>query len=924
LLLCGVLLCVVGGCVVPCVGFGFGVAPGSFRVVSGSDVAGAHADLTTSFGFVEDGAGGVGALLRDAEVVLPVGFAGYPPDVKTCDPVQLEFEECPADSQIGVLEFVLREIPGFDDTYRYPVYNMVPPPGETAVFGVVVHKLLSANIVLSVGADYRVRASVTNVISGYELLRQSLTVWGVPAEQVHDAERGNEYHCLKFGEHASLSCVGGGVVADENAVPFLVNPTECTSGPLTAELVGVTSWEGEEAKSVSTDVGPFVGCEALKFAPTIGVAPEETQATLPSGYEIVLRVPQTEGAEGLGSADLRDSVIRMPSGVVLSPSAATGLEACTEAEIGLESSAPVGCPAGSKVGVVSLVTPALTGELKGFLYLGGPVSGAITGPPFTVYLTLAGHGVLIKIKGQVVPNPVTGQLVTTFDRNPELPFSELRVQLNGGSRATVANPSVCGSYSAESVLTPWSSPFEGDAEPGSPPFEITGCGGPRFAPSFVGGTTSNQAGGFSPLSVTFSREDAEEDLGGITVTTPPGLSGSLAHIPLCEEPQAAAGTCSEASRIGEVTAGAGPGPEPFFIKGGKVFLTGPYAGAPFGLSIDIPEKAGPFDFGSGACDCEVVRASVSVDPHTAQLTVIDRSLPTMKDGIPFQVKKVNVLVNRPEFVFNPTSCEPMSVQGSLSSTQGATSVASSHFQATNCAALAFEPGFKVSTSGKTSRLDGASLDTRLSYPSKPQGSEANIARVKVELPKRLPSRLTTLQKACPAAVFEANPASCPAASTVGIAKAVTPILPVPLTGPAIFVSHGGEAFPSLIMVLQGYGVTVDLVGTTFISKAGITSSTFKTVPDVPVGTFELYLPEGRNSALAANGDLCTGKQLVMPTEFVAQDGAVIDQSTKLTVTGCTKTKKKTTKKIAKRKTAKKSAVKAARKSASDAAMRRGA
>jgi hypothetical protein len=275
-----------------------------------------------------------------------------------------------------------------------------------------------------------------------------------------------------------------------------------------------------------------------------------------------------------------------------------------------------------------------------------------------------------------------------------------------------------------------------------------------------------------------------------------------------------------------------------------------------------------------------------VDPHTAQLTVSNGALPTMKDGIPFQVKSVDVDINRPEFVFNPTSCDPMSVTGTLSSTQGASASVSSHFQATNCAALSFKPTFKVSTSGKTSRANGASLTAKLSFPKAPQGTQADIARVKVELPKQLPSRLKTLQKACTAATFEANPANCPAASVVGHAKAVTPILPVPLEGPAYFVSHGGEAFPSLIVVLQGYGVTVDLVGTTFISKHGITSSTFKTVPDVPVGSFELTLPEGPHSALAAPHDLCKVGKFAMPTEFIAQDNAVIRRGTPITVAGC--------------------------------------
>jgi hypothetical protein len=833
----------------------------------------------------------VGALLRNVEVELPLGFAGYPPAVKTCSPVQLQLEECPADSQIGTIELEFRVAPEFYNTIVYPVYNMVPPPGETAVYGLVVKQQISADIVGSVGPNYRVRGTVTNAFTFTELVRQSLKLWGVPADPSHDAERGNGYHCEQAtfeGKKLPRRCSGGGVVPNENPVAFLVNPTHCTTEPLEANLK-IESWGAPDPAYATAKVGPYTGCESLKFAPTISVEPEQSQATLPTGYEILLRVPQTQGAESLATADLRDSVIRLPAGVVLSPAAANGLVACTEAQVGIGLEGPAECPNASKIGEVSLVTPALTGELKGFLYLGGPASGPITEPPYTVYLTLEGHGVQLKIRGTAVPNPVTGQLTTTFDDNPELPFSELRVQLNGGSRSTVANPSVCGLYSAESDLTPWSAPFGTDALPSSLPFEVTGCQAPRFQPSVSAGTTSNQAGGYSPLSVTFSRQDTDEDLAGITVTAPPGLSGNLSHVPLCSEPQAALGTCPEASQIGEVTAGVGPGPEPLFVKGGKVYLTGPYHGAPFGLSVAISEKAGPFDLGTGPCDCEVVRATVNVDPHTAQLTVSNTALPTIKDGIPFQVKTVNVTINRPDFVFNPTSCEPMNLTGTLSSTQGMSAPFARHFQATNCAALAFKPTFKVSTSGKTSRANGASLTVKLAFPSTPQGTEANIARVKVELPKQLPSRLKTLQKACVAATFEADPANCPPASIVGHAKAVTPILPVPLEGPAYFVSHGGEAFPSLIIVLQGYGVTVDLVGTTFISKHGITSSTFKTVPDVPVGTFELTLPEGPYSALAVGGNrnLCTGK-LAMPTEFVAQNGATIHQSTPIKVTGCPK------------------------------------
>jgi len=293
----------------------------------------------------------------------------------------------------------------------------------------------------------------------------------------------------------------------------------------------------------------------------------------------------------------------------------------------------------------------------------------------------------------------------------------------------------------------------------------------------------------------------------------------------------------------------------------------------------------------------VVRARIEVNPTDSTLTVTSDPLPQIVFGVPLRLQRVTVNIDRPGFMFNPTNCKAQQVAATISGTQNAIASVSSPFAAAGCKSLEFKPKFTVSTSGKTSKANGASLDAKVSYPAGAQGQEANIASVKVDLPKQLPSRLTTLQKACTAAQFEANAAGCPAASIVGIAKANTPLLPVGLEGPVYFVSHGGEAFPSLIVVLQGDGVRVDLTGTTFISKAGITSSTFKTVPDVPVNTFELYLPEGKYSALAANGDLCTSK-LTMPTEFVAQNGAAIKQSTKIAVTGCPKAKKakKTTKK----------------------------
>jgi hypothetical protein len=403
--------------------------------------------------------------------------------------------------------------------------------------------------------------------------------------------------------------------------------------------------------------------------------------------------------------------------------------------------------------------------------------------------------------------------------------------------------------------------------------------------------TSNQAGGYSPFVVTFARQDSEQDLGGIQVKTPPGLLGSIAHVPLCPEPQAAQGTCGAESEIGEVTTAVGPGPDPFSVTGGRAYLTGPYKGAPFGLSVVVPAEGGPFKLaGTNGLGDVVVRAAIDVDPRTSALTITSEPLPQILEGVPLQVRSVSVEVNRPGFMFNPTSCTPNTISATLQGSEGTSTTDSVPFQATDCASLAFAPKFSVSTSGETSKADGASLDVKLTYPSLPPGTQANLAMGKFDLPKQLPSRLTTLQQACPAATFEANPASCPTNSVIGIAKATTPLLPVTLSGPAYFVSYGGAKFPELIIVLQGDGVRVDLHGETFISKAGITSSTFRAIPDVPVGTFELYLPEGHYSALAANGNLCT-TNLTMPTAFTAQNGTQLKQTTKIAVTDCPKAKK---------------------------------
>jgi hypothetical protein len=842
--------------------------------------------------------------VKDVIVDLPPGFVGNTQVAEKCDESELEagssgLPPCPPNSVVGMIQ--LDGSGAFTSSADgkhgvSPIYNMVPEHGYPAEFG---FNYLSHAIVLYATAvptpqGYVLRVSSPGITRGVAAVSgASLTFWGVPAESSHDPYRITA--STPEGSSSAISPLG-----------FLTNPVNCSAGPLTATAMSDT-WQNPGSylpdgspnlsdpawRVESTVVYPSIaGCDLLQFEPSLALAPTTTQADEPSGLNVDIGVPQaSQRPPNLTTPELKNVSVTFPAGFSLSPSAADGLRACSYEQIGFGSNTRGSCPDASVLGSVEVVTPLLATPLQGQLLLGPPGcdpcsnADAADGNMFRLFIELQGSGVVVKLPGTAYVNTSTGQVTSTFLNNPQLPFSDLRLQLKSGLRAPLATPQSCGTFTTTSDFTPWSSPITPDATPESS-FHIDWDGhgdacpaGLPLNPKFEAGTVNPNAGQFSPFTLTFAREDREQDLSGIQVHMPPGLLGTLSGMALCGEPQSSLGTCREASRVGTMTVAAGPGPHPFYEQG-SIYLTGPYNGAPFGLSIVVPTIAGPFNLGN-----VVVRSKINIDPSTAALTVTSDPLPQILDGIPLRLRTANVTIERPRFVFNPTNCSQQHITATIAGAQGAQAQVAAPFAVAGCAALKFSPTFKVSTSGRTSRKNGASLDAKVSFPTGPPGSQANFAKVKVELPKQLPSRLTTLQKACAAATFEANPAKCPPASVIGIVRATTPLLPVHLTGPVYFVSHGGEAFPSLVIVLQGYGLRVDLTAATFISKKGITSSTFKSIPDVPVNTFELYLPQGKYSALAANGNLCKSK-LTMPTSFTAQDGAEIYQSTKITVTGC--------------------------------------
>ncbi|MGH2853877.1 MAG: hypothetical protein ACRDLF_06760 [Solirubrobacteraceae bacterium] len=846
---------------------------------------------------------------KDIVVDLPPGVAGNPEVAPQCPFGELLSgyngiasnesltSNCPPSSQVGTLNLGLHgTFSGFSSGVK--VYNMVPEGDEPAEFafnvGGVPLGIYPTVIGNGAGAHIRVTTPGIPFASFIPLMGVDLRFFGDPNEQV-----GGETGVPNAFFTNSSDCAGGPLVSTVHVDSYEDPGRWVADNPSAKGTLNFTDGTADFSdpawKGASYTSPAVTGCEKLHFDPSMAIQPETKQADEPTGLAVKLSIPQNPDAHGLATPPFKSVKVTLPAGMSLSPSAADGLQACSEAQFEPQSNIVSSCPNASVLGTVTVSTPLLPGPLTGYVFLGQPGcdpcsdQDAADGNMFRLLIQVEGFGVVQKVQGTVAANTTTGQLTATFPDNPQFPVSGLQLAFKGGLRAGLATPQSCGEFTSTSDMVPWSTPYTPDATPSSS-FDVSldGQGGacpaaPPLTPSFSAGTSNPNAGQLSPLTLTFAREDRQQDLSQISVATPPGLLGTLTGVPLCGEPQAAQGTCPEASQIGKMTVAAGPGGHPFYTQG-RIYLTGSYKGAPFGLSIVVPTKAGPFDLGN-----VVVRSQIVVDPNTSALTVTSDPFPQILDGIPLRLRTANVTIDRPGFIFNPTNCAQQRISATIVGVQGASANVSSPFAVSGCAGLHFGPKFTVSTSGRTSKANGASLDARLVFPTS-AGAQSNIAHVRVELPKRLPSRLTTLQKACPEATFAANPANCPAPSAIGIAKTITPVLPVPLEGPVYFVSRGGAAFPNLVVVLQGYGVRVDLTATTFISKAGVTSSTFDSIPDVPVNSFELYLPQGPYSALAANGNLCTGSTLAMPTSFIAQDGARLEQNTKIAVTGCPKAK----------------------------------
>lgn len=891
--------------------------------------AGGHPDdIVTTVGFNSHLDPATGAELPDAgvrnlTVDLPPGFTGNPTAAGTCDSVQDliafgEVSDCPIDSIIGTVDVsVSQKSQGFT-VGHLPLYNMKPPAGQPAEFGFQVQgvpQVLTANT--RSDRDYAISVKLRNISQGVSALRATTTFWGTPADPSHDEQR-----CRKYGGGSIDFCPGvpGDPVEGPNSVstgvtrPFLAIPTSCNEPGegLRFDVFG-ESWEqppGSDETSFTTPLGAS-GCDRVPFDPHLTVQPTTDEADSPTGLEVNLTVPSDgfNNPGGVSQSHLKDATVSLPQGMTINPSQASGLAVCSPSQIGLISGdsphvqfneEPPHCPDASKIGEVQVDTPILEEPLAGSLYLAQQDDQGAPGAenPFdsllALYIVAEGSGVRVKLAGEVAPDPSTGQVVTRFLNNPQVPFERFSLKFKGGQRAPLATPPTCGMYTTTADLTPWARPDQPVTVSDS--FQITKGpnGGPcpigatSFAPGFVGGTLNNNAGSYSPISVRMTRNDGEQEITSFSAQLPPGLVGKLAGIPYCpdaaiEAAKARAGTqenlnpsCPAASQVGSILAGAGVGSQLVYAPG-KVYLAGSYHGDPISIAAITTATVGPFDLGT-----VVVRSGLKIDPETAQVSVDSTGsdpIPHILDGIVLHIRDIHVHVDRPDFTLNPTNCDPFTFAATLTgsgadfaNSQDDVPVGVSNpFQAANCANLGFKPKLAFHLFGGTKRGKHPKLRAVLRYPKK--GAYANIARASVALPHSEFLDQGHLKNICTRVQFTAN--ACPAASVYGHAVAKTPLFDTPLEGP-VYLRSSSHKLPDLVAALRGPAsqpIEVDLDGRIDSINGGI-RNTFEVVPDAPVSEFILSMQGGKKGLLQNSTNLCA-KTNRATAIFTAQNGKVL-------------------------------------------------
>jgi hypothetical protein len=806
---------------------------------------------------------------------LPAGFSGNPMTTPRCPLVNVPrgpFSPmlCPDNTVVGYLYL--------DGAVRLstPIVNVPPEEGYPAEFAFSEAGLTyTLYPELRSDGDYGLNM-VVPAANNDAITRVDATFcsYGVESNLVI-ASGDSTFRCLQPNEPKAFD------------KPFLTNPASlCPEVAPVTDLL-IDSWQRPGKFKMAQAESPLItDCGSLVFEPSVDVEPTTSAPDAPSGLDVDLAFPQGDNAQGQASPALKKAVVTLPEGMSINPSAAGGLSACADDQLKLKSKQPVSCPESSKVGTVVATSPVLEEPVSGGVYIRSQNSGdPESGEMFRMALVLEDEkrGISVRLPGQVRVDAATGRIQTTFDNNPELPVSNIRLELKDGPRAPLATPPTCGSKTIDVELSSWG----GQTVKRASSFEVdcaAGLGG--FAPSFTAGTVNPTGGMFSPFALSISKPDRDTALNGVSLRMPTGLLAKIKG--------------NLGSQVGSVQAFAGPGSAPFMLPG-TVTLEGAYGDAPYSLRVIVPAKAGPFDLGE-----VVVRQKVYVDPVTAQVSVVSDPLPTIVKGVPVRLQRVDVLVDKPGFMVNPTSCAAKQVEGVLGSAAGQSAAVSAQFKASKCADLKFKPRLGLSLTGKKQLRTGKHPGVNARVRQSGLG-EAGIAKAVVTLPPALALDPDNAQALCEFTDGTKPDLEkhCPAGSIVGKARAKTPLLERDLTGNVYFVKNvrrdaktGNEirTLPMIIVALRGE-IAVNLKGESSTTKNGRLVNTFASVPDAPISEFDLTIAGGNNGILAvtrtrkARINVCAKpKSHTAATELDGHNGKVNDRNVRLK-TPCANKKK---------------------------------
>lgn len=821
---------------------------------------------------------------RETVLHFPTGVIGDPAAVPTCTLAELSTVSCPIDSQIGLANPAINgESFGFT-----PLYNVIPHADEAGLIGFVVPQPIGSASFISLhprtGSDYGLDATNAGIVHVFPFTALDLYIWGVPADPSHDALR-RPFHpinnCLQ--ETFENPCYPP-VHSNAALRPYLENPTSC-GVPLQVST-DILGYDGS-LSSVENSWPGTTGCDQLSFNPSLSAVPTIHQTDSVSGLEVDLSVPQQQSPTVPSPSEIKAVSVTLPPDFTINSNAADGKTACSNESGAFGTEGPALCPEFAKVGTLSIDSSALPGPLPGYIYIGQPEEG----DRYRLFLVADGFGVHVKLAGSILPNPSTGQISVSFTDLPQTPFQDFNMHFFGSDRGFLVTPRRCGTYPVKSEFTPWDSAlppqqatqfFSLDAGPGGGP-----CPGQvrPFSPSFHAGSADNTAGAYSPFSFVVKRQDGEQNLVGIHLETPPGFTANLTGIPYCPEAaieryaqasylgatELGGSACPAASQIGTATAGAGAGTHPLYL-GGKVYLAGPYKGAPLSLVAVFPAVSGPYDLGNVA-----VRTALKIDPTTAQVTATSDPIPTILGGIPLRTRYIEVSLDRNRFTLNPTNCDPFKVTGLVAGDEGTSAAIATGFQVANCSDLSFGPRISITLTGGVHRLGHPAIHAVLST----RPGEANLSAVSVTLP---PSELLDndhFGSVCPKADFAQH--SCPPESLLGHAEVTTPVLGQPLSG-NVYLRTSGRGLPDLALDLTGQvpfqaSASIDAVN-------GGLRTTFHSVPDVPLGTIRLDLLGGAKGLIRNSEDLC-GAHKKIETTLRGQNNKHLHRAVALRV-GCGK------------------------------------